>query len=87
MEIHWGGILQGSSLSPLLFLVCVNGLLSQVSDGLLLQYDTTLICSAPETMDVAVLMNSHLEVISNQSNETEILLVFCNVVQCSSLPG
>ena len=44
-------------------LVYVNDLPSQDSGGVLLQYadDTMLICSAPDTQEVAVLMNSHMD--------------------------
>ena len=52
----------------------VNDLPSQVSGGVLLQYadDTTLICSAPDTQEVAVLMNSHLRVISKWTEDNRM---------------
>ena len=57
-----GGILQGSALSPLLFLMYVNTLPSIINAGTLLQYadDTTLICSGSTFTSAATVMNSQL---------------------------
>jgi len=55
-----GGIPQGSTLGPLLFLVYVNIMPTVVEFGKLLQFadDTTLICSGPD-VDTANRQSSH----------------------------
>jgi len=80
---------QGSALGPLLFLVYVNDLPSQVSGGILLQYadDTTLICSAPDTQETASLMNSYLRVISKWTVDNRMALNPKSSVMWFRVPG
>ena len=59
------GIPQDSALGPLLFFIYVNTLPSRIGDALLLQYadDTTLVCSGPDPIATASIMNQQLALI------------------------
>ena len=56
-----GRIPQGSTLGPLLFLVYMNNMPSQVHNGKLLQYadDTTLICTGEDNCELAMSLQTY----------------------------
>ena len=73
-----GGILQGSALGPLLFLIYMNSLPLQLTDRVLLQhaYDTTVICSGVATAAVQTIMPSQLSIIQQWVLESKMKITF-----------
>ena len=71
-----GGIPQGSALGPLLFLVYMNDMQSQVHNGKLLQYadDTTLICTGDDCCEVHNHLTTDLQYISNWITSSKMQL-------------
>ena len=57
----------GITLGPLLFLIDMNDLPLQITDGVLVQYadDTTLMCSGSDPSVVVASMNTQLQLIHN----------------------
>ena len=73
-----GGIPQGSALAPLLFLIYMNSLPSQLTDGLLLQHvdDTTVICSGVDPTAVQTIMCSQLSLIQHWVLQSKMRINF-----------
>ena len=73
-----GVIPQGSALGQLLFLIYMNSLPSQLTEGLLLQYadDTTIICSGATPAAVQTTMCSQLSLIQHWVLQSKMKINF-----------
>ena len=73
-----GGIPQGSALGLLLFVIYMNSLPSQLTEGLLLQYadDTTIICSGITPAAVQTTMCSQLSLLQHWVLQSKMKINF-----------
>ena len=76
---------QCTALDPLLFLIYINSLPSQLNNGLVLQYadDTTIVCTAPTPAAVQSIMCAQLSVIQQWISQSKMKV---NIKKSSVMP-